>query len=195
MSSASKSKPSPSPISSSAASSSASASGRANVTGSGSVGSIEMFRYCLRPVAAGMSLPMITFSLSPLSRSTLPSIAASVSTFVVSWNEAAERNDSVASDAFVMPRMIGSKVACSPFSFFDAGVLALEDDPVDELAGQELRVAVRLDAHLLQHLADDELDVLVVDLDALRLVDLLHLAHEVQLRRRRVPEQRAARPG
>jgi hypothetical protein len=29
----------------------------------------------------------------------LPSIAASVSTFVVSWKEAAERNDSVASEA------------------------------------------------------------------------------------------------
>ena len=61
---------------------------------------------------------MMTFSFSPFSRSTLPSIAASVSTFVVSWKEAAERKDSVASEAFVMPRMIGSKVACSPFSFF-----------------------------------------------------------------------------
>ena len=88
------------------------------MTGSGSVGSIVMFRYCLRPVAAGMSLPMITFSLRPLSRSTLPSIAASVRTFVVSWNEAADRNDSVARDAFVMPRMIGSNVASSPFAFF-----------------------------------------------------------------------------
>jgi hypothetical protein len=38
----------------------------------------------------------------------LPSIDASVSTFVVSWKEAAERNDSVASDAFVIPRMSGS---------------------------------------------------------------------------------------
>ena len=51
---------------------------------------------------------MITFSFSPCSRSILPSIAASVSTFVVSWNDAAERNDSVASDAFVMPRISGS---------------------------------------------------------------------------------------
>src|SRR5581483_3610496 len=39
----------------------------------------------------------------------------------------------------------------------------------------------RLDAHLLEHLPDDQLDVLVVDLDALALVDLLHLADEVQL--------------
>ncbi len=61
---------------------------------------------------------MMTFSFSPSSRSTLPSIAASVSTFVVSWNDAAERNDSVASDAFVIPRISGSDVAWSlPFSF------------------------------------------------------------------------------
>ena len=71
-------------------------------------GAISIFRYRFRPVAAGISLPMITFSFSPSRRSILPSIAASVSTFVVSWNEAAERNDSVASDAFVMPRMSGS---------------------------------------------------------------------------------------
>ena len=49
---------------------------------------------------------MMTFSLSPMSRSILPSSAASVSTFVVSWKEAAERNESVVSEAFVIPRMI-----------------------------------------------------------------------------------------
>jgi len=48
----------------------------------------------------------------------LPSIAASVSTFVVSWKEAAERKDSVASEAFVIPRISGSNVACSFFSFW-----------------------------------------------------------------------------
>jgi hypothetical protein len=83
--------------------------------GRGSAGSMSMPRYFFRPVAAGMSFPMITFSFSPSRRSTLPSIAASVSTFVVSWNDAAERNDSVASDAFVIPRISGSNVASSPF--------------------------------------------------------------------------------
>src|SRR2546430_92535 len=67
----------------------------------------------------------------------------------------------------------------------DARVLALEDDLVHELAGQEVGVACVLDAHLLQHLAHHELDVLVVDVDALRAVDLLHLLDEVQLGRRR----------
>jgi hypothetical protein len=37
----------------------------------------------------------------------LPVTAASVSTRVVSWNEAAEMNDSVASDALVMPSSTG----------------------------------------------------------------------------------------
>lgn len=50
---------------------------------------------------------MMTFSLRPAKWSILPSMAASVSTFVVSWNEAADRNESVASDAFVMPSSNG----------------------------------------------------------------------------------------
>ena len=49
---------------------------------------------------------MITFSFRPARRSILPSSAASVSTFVVSWKEAAERNESVASEALVMPKRI-----------------------------------------------------------------------------------------
>ena len=83
-----------------------------------------------------------------------------------------------------MPRISGSQVACSLlFSFLMLLVLAVEHELVHELAGQELRPAGVVDAHLLQHLADDQLDVLVVDLDALRLVDLLHLVDEVQLDR------------
>ena len=57
---------------------------------------------------------MITFSFRPFRRSILPSSAASVSTFVVSWKEAAERNESVFSEAFVMPRMMSSNAAASP---------------------------------------------------------------------------------
>src|SRR5437667_355171 len=46
-----------------------------------------------------MSLPMITFSLRPFRSSILPSIAASVSTRVVSWNDAADSHESVAGHA------------------------------------------------------------------------------------------------
>src|ERR687887_1208348 len=65
-----------------------------------------------------------------------------------------------------------------------ARVLAVKHDLVDELAGEKLGVAGVLDAHLLEHLPHDQLDVLVVDVDALGLVDLLHLLDEVHLGRR-----------
>ena len=132
---------------------------------------------------------MITFSFSPSRRSILPSIEASVSTFVVSWNDAAERNDSVASDAFVIPRISGSKVAGLLLAAFAREFSRSSTTRSTSWPGQQLGVAGALDAHLLQHLADDQLDVLVVDLDALRLVDLLHLGDEVQLGRRRALER------
>ena len=133
---------------------------------------------------------MITFSFRPSRRSILPSIEASVSTFVVSWKDAAERNDSVASDAFVIPRISGSYVAISCLRRLRAGVLTLEHRHGRRAGPGSRSVSPgALDADLLQHLADDQLDVLVVDLDALRLVDLLHLGDEVQLGRRR-PLQR-----
>src|SRR5215213_6153512 len=52
---------------------------------------------------------------------------------------------------------------------------------VDELPGQQVRVALLVDPDLLEHLANDQLDVLVVDVYALGLVDLLHLLDEVHL--------------
>lgn len=54
---------------------------------------------------------MITFSLSPSKSSRLPLIAASVSTLVVSWNEAADKKLSVSRDAFVIPSNTGLAVA------------------------------------------------------------------------------------
>ena len=55
------------------------------------------------PVPAGISFPMMMFSFSPKSWSDLPSMAASVSTRVVSWKEAADSQLSVASEALVIP--------------------------------------------------------------------------------------------
>ena len=49
----------------------------------------------------------------------------------------------------------------------DAVVDLLEVELVDELERQLLRVARLIDAHLAQHLANDDLDVLVVDRHAL----------------------------
>ena len=59
--------------------------------------------YACIPVPAGISFPIITFSFNPIRESTFPFIAASVSTLVVSWNDAADKKLSVASDAFVIP--------------------------------------------------------------------------------------------
>ena len=59
-----------------------------------------------KPDPAGINLPTTTFSLRPLKWSTLPVVAASVRTLVVSWKEAAEMKDSVASEAFVIPNKI-----------------------------------------------------------------------------------------
>lgn len=54
-----------------------------------------------------MSLPMMTFSLRPMRLSDLALIAASVRTRVVSWKEAADSQDSVASEALVIPISCG----------------------------------------------------------------------------------------
>src|SRR6185369_10669203 len=67
--------------------------------------------YAGRPVPAGMSRPMMTFSLMPRRSSVLPQIAASVRTLVVSWKDDALMKDSVDSDAFVIPSNIGSATA------------------------------------------------------------------------------------
>src|SRR5437660_1791295 len=69
------------------------------------------------PVPAGMRRPTITFSLRPRRWSTRPEMLASVSTRVVSWNEAAEMKLSVDSDALVMPRRRGVPSAGSPPRF------------------------------------------------------------------------------
>jgi hypothetical protein len=47
------------------------------------------------PVPAGIRRPTMTFSFRPRSSSRLPMMAASVSTRVVSWKDAAEMNESV----------------------------------------------------------------------------------------------------
>jgi hypothetical protein len=70
-----------------------------------------MFSYSLTPVPAGILCPTITFSLSPSSESTLPFTAASLRTFVVSWNDAADINDFVCNEALVIPCKIGVAVA------------------------------------------------------------------------------------
>ena len=125
---------------------------------------------------------MMMFSLRPIRLSPLPSMAASVSTRVVSWNDAADSHDSVASDALVMP-MISGRPSAGRLRLLDhAPVGVAEHLGVDPLAGQEPGVARLLHADPAGHLAHDELDVLVVDRHALLAVHLLDLLDEVVLR-------------
>src|SRR3954447_20817498 len=63
--------------------------------------------FIIAPVPAGIRRPTMTFSLRPSSVSTLPLTAASVRTRVVSWNDAAEMNERVCSEALVMPSSTG----------------------------------------------------------------------------------------
>ena len=116
------------------------------------------------PVPAGIRRPTITFSLSPISLSIRPETAASVSTRVVSWNEAAEMKELVCRLALVMPCSTGGAVRQAQPLGLGLGVARVELDAVDLLADQEGGLAGILDLDLLQHLADDHLDVLVVDL-------------------------------
>src|SRR6185437_9509507 len=56
-----------------------------------------------------------------------------------------------------------------------------EFELVHHAARQQPGVADAFDPHFAQHLGHDDLDVLVVDLDALAAVDVLNLAHQVVL--------------
>ena len=121
----------------------------------------------------------MTFSFRPRRSSFRPRTAASVSTRVVSWNEAAEMKDSVASDALVMPSSTGCSTAALLAVLLRAIVDVQRTRAVQLLATQQAGLARGGDLGLAQHLADDHLDVLVVDLHALQAVDVLDLAHEV----------------
>ncbi len=71
-------------------------------------------------------------------------MAASVSTLVVSWNDAADSHDSVASDALVMPISTGRPEAGVPPSATTLRFWRLVAHPVHQVTGQQVRVP-RLD--------------------------------------------------
>ena len=75
---------------------------------------------------------------------------------------------SVSSEALVMPSSTGVASAGLPPFFYDSRVLFLELELVDLFAPEERGVARFGDLHLAQHLADDDLDVLVVNLTPCR---------------------------
>ena len=88
-------------------------------------------------------------------------------------------NERVCRVALVMPCSTGLASAGALPSADALGVLLVELLAVDLLADQERGVAGVDDLDLLQHLANDHLDVLVVDLHALQSIDVLDLVDEV----------------
>ena len=138
-------------------------------------------RFAGAPVPAGISLPMMTFSLSPIRWSLAPLMAASVSTRVVSWKDAAARKLDVLSEALVTPEQDGLGRGRLAALGQDPVVGLLELEPIDQLGRQEVDVARLVDPDLPEHLPDDDLDVLVVDRDALAPVDLLDFLDQVAL--------------
>ena len=121
----------------------------------------------------------MTFSLRPSRVSILPLTAASVSTRVVSWKDAAEMNERVCSDALVMPSSTGWPTASFLPSSSRPRVDLVELDLVDLLPLDQIGLTDVVDLDLLQHLANDHLDVLVVDRDALQTIDVLNLVDEI----------------
>ena len=92
-----------------------------------------------------------------------------------------EEADDVLSDALVTPSRTVWAVAGSPPSARTRLLCLLELEAVDQLGRQQVDVARLVDADLAEHLPDDDLDVLVVDRDALAPVDLLDLLDQVAL--------------
>ena len=98
---------------------------------------------------------------------------------MVSWNEAAEKNERVCRLALVMPSRTGVPVAIFLPSSLAFSLSCVELDLVHLLARDHVGFALIGDLHLLQHLTDDHLDVLVVDEHALQPVDLLDLVDQI----------------
>ena len=105
-------------------------------------------------------------------------MAASVSTLVVSWKRrgADERLGRERRLGDAEEQRLGDAGLTAALD--DLLVLRLEEVLLDLLVDQEVRVADVLDAHAAEHLTNDDLDVLVVDADALQAVDLLDFVHE-----------------
>ena len=133
------------------------------------------------PVPAGISLPMMMFSLRPSSES-LRALDGGLGEHPGRLLEGGGRQPRVGGqrglgDAHQLGTALGGLAALLDHLTVDLG----EHPGVDPLAGQEVGVARLLDRDPARHLTHDELDVLVVDRHALVAVHLLDLVDEVLL--------------
>jgi hypothetical protein len=103
---------------------------------------------------------------------------------VVSWKLAAEMNDSDESEALVMPskqRLAAGRASCGPCC--RRSFSRRKRNLSTTAPGRNSLSPGSTDLHLAHHLPEDDLDVLVVDRDALRAIDVLDLAQQVVLHR------------
>ena len=101
---------------------------------------------------------------------------------MVSWKLAA-RDERIRRERRLGDAEEQRTAGCGAFALGDDAVVFLaEAELVHLFVEQERRVADVFDLHPAHHLANDGLDVLVVDVDALQAVDLLNRVHQVGLR-------------
>ena len=133
------------------------------------------------PVPAGMSLPMMTFSLRP-DEVVLGAVDGGLGQHPGGLLEGGRGQEAAGVEGRLgdaqQHGLRGGRLAALGQ---DVVVDVLELEAVDELEGQLLGVTGLVDAHLAQHLAHDDLDVLVVDGHALAAVHALDLLDEVAL--------------
>ena len=100
---------------------------------------------------------------------------------MVSWKDAADNHDSVASDALVIPMSSGRPDAGAPPSATMRRFSVSKRARSTNSPGNISAVTGLDDRDATKHLSDDDLDVLVVNLHTLTAVDLLDLRGEVLL--------------
>jgi len=99
---------------------------------------------------------------------------------VVSWNEAAESQDSVAKEALVIP--INSGRPSGTLATFNHGPVGVPEGlGVGSLTGQEVGFTSFLHAHAASHLTNNQFDVLVVNSYTLVAINPLHFFDQVLL--------------
>ena len=106
-------------------------------------------------------------------------IAASVNTRVVSWKLAAEMNESVDSDAFVIPSNTALPAGFPPASSTRA--FSFELETIHHFLRQEFGIANVFNTDPAQHLARDHFQMLIVDVHALQPVNFLNFVYQVLL--------------
>ena len=104
-------------------------------------------------------------------------------------------NESVESEALVMPSSSGSALRRLAVFVDHAAVFVLVTETVNLFFEQELGIADVLDPHPAQHLANDHFDMLIVDVHALQTINFLNFVDQVFLQTLRYRARAECRAG